>query len=233
MAYEHTKHYSPDQIIPTPEFGKPTGGYGSRELMNTFIKDGIFPKIHNAMASAMVDYFKGNMTNALDIGCSTGLLSLRTHIECGAPNVLGMDPHDPDVQLFGRYLRRETLPVQTVTHTLDIASAKSVQEFQQVVRHHNIKTLVARRVISELVVRYGNKEAGVTHQANAHVIPDAANLFSNALKEAGIEYVVLQGRAYSKRSVHPVPHTSAEMEFLLPRYKQVYSKGPVAIVKVR
>lgn len=219
-------------LINENQFGKETGGYGHRGLINDFLATGTFPKIHDAVSDALTAHFgETPIPAAIDIGCSTGLLALRLHLQHNSPRVIGLEPQAHDVQAFAAALARPGMPVFTQQFVLDIRKLNSVVAFGDLARANGIRMVVARRVISELVVQYGDKQPGVTHQQNAHIIDHDRALLNDCFVGCGITYVVVQGRAFSSRSTHPVPNTDTEITFLQRGYEVVYRHKDVAIMK--
>lgn len=214
------------------QYGSGTGGYGRRDYVEDFLTQGKFPKIHDAIMTAAKHHLPEGkrLGNVLDIGCSIGLSSLNLVANAGADFVVGFEPQKNDVALFNAVLNDGTDKAAIVHGVLDLLSQDSRVQFIDLCKRHNITTLFARRVINELVVRYGNKPAGVVPSSNGVVIEDAADVLSDTLIDAGIDLVVLQGRAFSSRSTHPVPDIVAEMSYLLPRFAVQYRSGQVGVM---
>lgn len=222
---------SEDEVIAV---GKETGGYGQPSYVVDYVNEGKFPKIHDLFETAVRQHFPNGLGHAVvDIGACTGLLGVRAVKHMGATAALGFEPQERDIRVFQKFIKDPTLAVDVEHRILDLLDATSTASFIQRVQSFGAKTLLARRVISELCVRYGSKPAGVTHQSDGTVPEGIYRMFADTLAAAGFSHVVLQGRAFSSRSTHPIPHTQAEIETLESRYSVVHRHKDVAILRIR
>jgi SAM-dependent methyltransferase len=175
--------------------------FNSEKYLRDFRDAGRYPQIHQPMADAVFELAKGS--SVLDICCSTGLLGQRL-LGMGF-KAIGVERDAQAVEAGRRH--GVTLPITMMT--VDPATA---DELYRLIREAGVTILVARRCFSEI---FGaRKEWG----------PE----FCRGLIAAGVDELFLQGRVYSERSTHPIPHTDAEIAVCGGVFLERHRRGPVA-----
>lgn len=160
--------------------------------------NGTYPRIHNDIFELFMRTFESQ--SILDLCCATGLLGTRIKekafldvcaIEAEQKNIdRGVEWGIP-IPILKLFIERGTLP-----------------QFIKWIESNEVTGIVARRCISEL---FGNTP-------DNEVDWEWAEIWTNAIADAGVREVWLQGRADQGRSVHCIPDTATEIECLSSRY---------------
>lgn len=189
--------------------------YASISFVEDYLRDGTLPKIHESMGHAMDWIPKMARIGAIDFGACHGMLSLRAK-KMGWGKVNGIERDQGSIDVYNQFLK--TPGVYLHRADINIFDQQSKDFIADKISTANANTILARRVLSELVsTTFGSKRG-----ADPEVIRAAGEAFTDVFLASGIRYVVLEGRAFSKRSVHPVPHTDAEIHALGPRWREAF-----------
>lgn len=157
-----------------------------------------YPRIHNDIFELFMRTFESE--SVMDLCCATGLLGTRINEKLGL-DVCAVEAEQKNIDrgrewgisipILHLFIERQTLP-----------------QFVQWIESNNVTGIVARRCISEL---FGNTP-------DNKVDWEWAEIWTNAIANAGVKEVWLQGRADQGRSVHCIPDTETEVKCLSTRY---------------
>jgi hypothetical protein len=152
--------------------------FDAEEYLETWQTSGKFPKIHDAIMSAIIEHAVPGPI--CDVGSSTGLLSQQIKKRLKVP-VLSVEGHEPSI-LKGRSYN--AYDDQSILEKLWITN-KTLNTFIDLLNKHGVRTLVARRCLYEI----GKKTALHT-------------LFQR-VANTSVEVFIIQGGALSRNIVHP------------------------------
>jgi hypothetical protein len=170
--------------------------YDSPEYINTFVRTGAYPTIHNKIFELIVDCAKE--TNFLDLCSSTGLLGHRLVATGVAEKVVGVDS-DRRAQCLARD-SGITIPMVEMRIGLD-----TLPELSRLIREHKITGVIARRCLPELL---GDR-------------PELDAPFVATLADAGIRQLFLEGRVVSARSTNRLAGIEDEIKVVAGRYQPI------------
>ena len=194
--------------------------YASVSYVRDFLTQGILPKIHSNMGDAMTQIPRHERTSAIDVGACHGMLTMRAHT-MGWANVLGLEYDQGSINLFNTALKRQGVSLQQAD--LNPLLLGFAPMMTMLIQQRSVTTVFARRVLSELFSTVHGRLDG----ADPKVIADSGARFTDVLLAAGVKYLVMEGRSFSSRSTHPIPHTQAELDALGPRWQVIYrNKAP-------
>jgi hypothetical protein len=176
--------------------------YDSEEYLQDWKTGGVFPDIHKPIVDLMAAHVGGREV-VLDLCCSTGILGaqIRTRV---TRNVVGIEGNLKPIALGRRY--GVVQPIYEVTIT-----PQTWPEVDKIISHQCVTVVVARRCLSEI---FGER-------------PEWGPVVAQNLKRLGVRRIFLQGRAFSKRSTHPIPNTEAEIRLLAGAYDLQRMTPPV------
>ena len=169
--------------------------YNSEEHITTFKKTGQYPKIHDDIIKLGSEL---PSKVVMDIGCSIGLLSHR--LSCTNDLVLGIEPNEEALQ--------KAIPKENIRYYNFRIKDNTVKTIGGLIRKYNVDTIYARRVISELYTTGGYS-----------LVYQLSDLFY----KTNVQYIVLEGRVESSRSVHKIKNTDKEIELFSKNWK-VYKR---------
>ena len=200
--------------------------YASLSFVDDFLRDGKLPDIHRDFGAAMDGVPADERKGMIDIGSCHGLICMRGHVMGWNP-VVGMEADLPSIKVFNDSLKR---PGVTIYHTsLDPLSPMFEAMVGDTVRRNNVSTITARRVLSELFSTIYGKKRG----ADPEQIRKSGHAFSAKVQAAGVKYLVIEGRAFSTRSTHPVPNTAAELAALGPLWEEVHRVKEAVLLRAK
>jgi hypothetical protein len=139
----------------------------------------------------------------VDLGACHGLISLRAN-GLGFSPVLGLEADGPSVAFYHSYLRRPNVHLDP--RTLDVLDANDMRRFIGQLQSYNVTTVIARRVLPEILVDSLPKDSTEADTALA------GRAFTRALREAGVCYMVVEGRVHSRRSTHRLNRLELELD---------------------
>jgi len=202
-------------------------GFGSRALVVDYLRTKTFPAIHDDILHAMRGFpggFAGR--NVIDLGACTGLLSLRLKAELEVGTVMGLEANVRDVALFKGWLAEHGHPVSVQHHMLDLWREETLRTFDFIVKSIDASVLVGRRIIPEVCTR----PTGTTKRPGMPAwVPE---LIRKTFRNAGLQYLVLEGRMFSARSVNPVADIDREIDIFQPDYTVRLRHKNVAILEL-
>lgn len=183
--------------------------YDSTNYLQDYQQDHTFPRIHDEMFHLVNQYRRG-CTSALDLCCSTGLLGQRIIDVLKMPcvGVEGFVASSREGADYGVGMQVYELRVTPAT----------LPAFITIVKDHKVDMLVARRAVSE-VFKTADDPFG--------------DVFVTELLAAGVHTVVLQGRAISTRSVHPMKSIDEEMAAFKRQMPVLHYGGQFAVLSTK
>lgn len=216
-------------------YGKGTGGYGSRDYVRDYLKNGSLPDIHEDIQAAMESVWHGAVPagGVLDMGACTGLLSVRLK-RMGFPVVLGVEPFLADVMLFNEVIRPTVEGVRMNHGAIDVNNGAGLSALGDALKTYDVKTVVMRRVLPEVLAKFGDRAPGSppSDVKKAVLIPGGGARLAQMFVEAGVRYLVIEGRVYSPRSKHPLAKLDYEVAQMQPRFREIKRFRNVSIMEV-
>lgn len=165
-----------------------------------------YPKIHDPMFHLVRDLHHAD-ARVLDLCCSVGLLGqrIKDQLKLVVVGVEGYVNSRKDSSAYGVDIQIATMKVNPGT----------LDGLLRIIREVQVDTIVARRCLYELWDR-----------------PDHpfGRIFANAIREAGVKQVYIQGLAKTSRSTRAMHDVNAEMAAFAPEYKTLYHSGQFAVV---
>lgn len=159
------------------------------DYLKQFYEKREYPKIHDDIFS-MSEYVPAR--NVIDLGCCTGLLSHR--LACKYNSVVGIEPSE-------KYLAK-AIQKDNITYVNMAILEETLPELKQIIKTYDIQAVFARRVVPEIYESGGM---------------DLVKKFIATLYDAGVQYVVLEGRKSNKNAVNPL-HSIAEEARIFDRW---------------
>ncbi|SKT22812.1 class I SAM-dependent methyltransferase [Mycobacteroides abscessus] len=172
--------------------------FNSTEYLDAWKATGKYPAIHDGIVRLFMAGVQQDVGRVLDLGSSTGLLTHR--LRHYGYDVVGVESSRAAVTAgreAGTYKRDHDLPgsePEVYRHQL---LPGELHDFGVWLLEHQIKAVVARRVLPEL------DDYGVTPA-----------MMSDVLVHAGIEHLFLEGRAPRKHATHRLPTLAQEIDAL-------------------
>jgi len=194
--------------------------YGHFKHIQKYLDEGKLPNIHKQMGIAMEQVPKDKRGGAIDFGACHGMLSIRAR-KMGWGPVIGLEMNQKAVDAYNQFVRTDGVTLQTAK--LDVRT----EEFAVMCRDwvsQGINTFLCRRVLSELFATTFGK-AAVHMETGRDIWLPAGHAFGKAAADAGIEYIVLEGRLYGpyrNRLAHPIYNTDIEIEAIGPLWKETF-----------
>lgn len=199
--------------------------------IDAYIADGTLPAIHDQMGVAMAQIPPADRTGAIDFGACHGMLAIRAKT-MGWTKVLGLELDAPSVDVFNLHLRARCPGVTMAAVPLDVRAESFRAQAREWVQQ-GLTTWLARRVLSELfATTYKSEGAVKKHPEDADpwarseaIWKPAGHAFAEAARDAGVRYLVLQGRAYGPykdRVAHPIYNTEREIYALGPAWRETF-----------
>jgi len=202
--------------------------------IDTFKADGTLPNIHKSMGEAMALIPEANRRGAIDFGACHGMLAIRA-AQMGWSPVIGVELDAASVEVYRQFVAYPGVTLEAAM--LDVRSDHFRAQCKAWAET-GINTFLARRVFSELFATTYAKEGATKKNADADpyasdpavnwtesekVWLPAGRAFAQAALDAGIRYIVLEGRAfgpYKNRIGHPIYNTEREKYALGPGWKE-------------
>ncbi|MBN2024949.1 MAG: hypothetical protein JW809_19385 [Pirellulales bacterium] len=175
--------------------------YNSLAHVRAFREGRRWPEIHRPMVEAVLELARGQAV--LDLCCSTGLLGER--LASLGFQAVGVE-RDVEAIAAAR-ARGVTVPIVPMS-----VEPATLETLTRLIAERQVTVLVARRCFSEIFAAR----------------MDWAAVFCRRVADAGIRELFLQGRVFSTRSRHPIPHTDAEVALCRGVFTQRIRRGPVA-----
>ena len=172
--------------------------YNDESHLRTWKDEGKFPRIHDDIFTLFMQTFEAE--SVIDLCCAIGILGTRIHEKAGV-EVCGVELLEKNIT------RAQKWGVPIPIRQLSIERATLVS-FTDIIRERGATGIVARRCISEL---FGNTP-------DNRVDWEWANLWTEAVADAGVTEIWIEGRADQGRSVHPIPDTATEVKCLSSRF---------------
>lgn len=177
--------------------------FSDEEYLRAWKEEGVYPKIHDKIYQLFATTCESD--SVLDLCACTGLLGQRIQDKMGL-NVVAVEGDPAWIERGKRWgTNIPTLEVWVLPNTL--------KTFTDWIRSNEVTGIVARRCISEL---FGNDAKGRPLKAPDFVW---SKVFTDAILDAGIKEIWLEGRADQGRSVHPVPDTETEAKCFFSGFK--------------
>lgn len=150
--------------------------FDSEKYVDDYLKKGAFPAIHNEIVSLiMLSGVKGSF---IDLGCSTGLISVQLIKKGIAQSVTAIDS---SVEAIDRAVKADG-----ITYVKSEIKSDSIKNFRWLIEFSKVKSIVARRVFPEI----SGGDAGFIRELSA------------MFYDAGIENIFIEGRVNASRSKH-------------------------------
>lgn len=178
--------------------------YASTKWAEDYLATGVYPSIHDDVALMLAAIPAHHRRGAVDLGACHGLLSLRAN-GLGYSPVLGLEADGPSVAFYQTYLARPSVVLEQ--RTLQVLDANDMRRFIELLRSFAVTTVIARRVLPEILV--DSLPKGSDTPADTAL---AGRAFTRALREAGVRFMVVEGRVYSKRSTHRLSRLDLELD---------------------
>lgn len=172
--------------------------YNDESHLQKWTDLGTFPRIHDDIFTLFMQTFEAD--SVLDLCCAIGILGTRIHEKAGI-SVCGVELLEKNITRAKKW----GIPIPILELSIEPAT---LDEFTRWIRDNEVTGIVARRCISEL---FGNTP-------DNRVDWEWANLWTNAVADAGVKEIWIEGRADQGRSVHPIPDTATEIKCLASRF---------------
>ncbi len=163
--------------------------YNDSKHLKAWTSRRTYPAIHNGIFDAVSSLSRWD-GGAIDVCCCYGLIGQRIRHHLGRP---AMGVEGLQWQIDAALAAGIEIPLYRMMIAPDTIDAMG-----RLIRDFGAVTMVARRCLSEIFY------------------PDQsfASEFGKVVIESGIKEIFLQGRAFSSRSTHPIPHTDAEVALM-------------------
>lgn len=208
--------------------------YADLKHVNKFLTEGrtldSLPRIHRDMGVAMGRIPEDQRRGAIDFGACHGMLSVRAKL-MGWTHVLGLERDQPSIDAFNQLVAPVVPGVELEQASLDVRSdafAATAIGWGAL----GYTTWLARRVLSELFATTYN--ARVRGEEAEAIWKPAGYAYGKAAHDAGVQYIVLQGRAYGPykdRATHPIYNTDREIYALGPRWRETFRFKDAALME--
>lgn len=189
-----------------------TGRFDAEDLVTAWRERGEYPKIHTAMTAWVRENVDPREGPVLDLCSSTGLLGRR--LAAAGYTVRAVELPGPALQLGRSHGIYEYVPVMSLKIERDTLEDLGDWLRATVMPGHDpIRTVVARRAFPELWDSLDGAEG--------------LSALGRLLAECGVRNVLLEGRAHSKRTTHPLGEASAEVNALAESWRVLCWRGPL------
>lgn len=179
--------------------------FNDDKYVEDYLKHGKYPKIHDNIFS--LDRFIPRC-NVLDLGCCTGLLSLR--LADAHPFVVGVEPSTT-------YISKA--PTRgNVRYVIMGISDKTLSTFGDILSDNRIEAVFARRVLSEIA-----KSGGV----------ELVTSLAETMRGAGVKFLAMEGRKPVRNAVNIMPTVDHEILAVYSQYKVIVRSGDCALLRAR
>jgi signal recognition particle GTPase len=179
--------------------------FHSEEYIEAYRERGEFPRIHDDIGKVVEKYGK-DYDRCIDLGACIGLLSARLAERCGKSLVVGVEANE---NYLSRAIQHERIVYKHLAVTDD-----TLQAMGDIIREHDIKLIVARRVFSEI---------------GKSVVTKLASVF----KENGVEMIILEGRVRVPNPTNELYDADAEVNALRVEYKPIFAKKDCRVLVLR
>lgn len=187
--------------------------YNDESYLQNWQNKDVFPRIHDDIFTLFMQTFESE--SVLDLCCAIGILGTRIHEKAGI-DVCGVELLEKNILRAKKW----GVPIEILQLSIE---PSTLPTFTDWIKVNNVTGIVARRCISEL---FGNTPDG-------KVDWEWTKLWTNAVADAGVEEIWIEGRADQGRSVHPIPDTKTEIQCLSERYDVDERFKNCAYLKVR
>lgn len=196
--------------------------YADYKHIDLYKSEGTLPRIHKSMGEAMAHIPAERRRGAIDFGACHGMLSIRAH-QMGWNPVLGVELDPRSVDAYNRFVKTDGVELASIA--LDVRSPEFAAQCRDWVAG-GYTTFLARRVLSELFATTYRKEGALDMGPEGEAIwKPAGHAFGQAARDAGVEFIVLEGRAYGPykdRLAHPIYNTDREVYAIGPTWRTVH-----------
>jgi hypothetical protein len=182
--------------------------YNAESYLEAWTDKGVYPKIHDPVFNLFMTTFESE--SVLDLCCATGMLGTRINEKAGI-QVCGVEWLEKNIRRARKY--GVSIPIREMK-----IERETLNDFVDWIKKNEVTGIVARRCISEL---FGNTPTNTIDW-------EWAELWTNAVADAGVKEFWIEGRADQGRSVHCIPDTETEIECLSFRYTVSEVQGKTA-----
>lgn len=173
-----------------------SGSFNDQEHITRYIQTGVLPKIHENFRHVIKQY-ACEAGASMDLGSCIGMICLALEQIRNSPAV-GIEGNKYD---FDRALTKDG----KIFYYNFYVNRENFSILLETIKKHNIKLVTARRVLSEIGL------------VDTTVVTDMAKLFW----EAGVNKMIVEGRAKTKNPQVALYSTDLEIAALKPYYVQV------------
>ena len=186
--------------------------YASAESVEAFVRNKTLPAIHDDMGSMMTEIAQDDRRGVLDFGACHGLLSVRA-ARMGFFPVVGLEADKASVDVYRNHVQQKG--VTLVETKIDFLDRSTCERIKRICHSYGITTFLCRRVLPELLADV-YKQAG--HWPTDGLIETAGRAFAQLALDIGIKHIIVEGRVFSARSVHPVANIDRELAMIGPQW---------------
>lgn len=184
--------------------------YDSEELVKRYKESGQFPEIHNDIFNFILNIMPVN-ARMLDLGCSTGLLTIR--LQRAGFACIGIDGDMQAITKSPAEPIRDFIPAPVIFKEVK----QPYIQFFEWLDQYRCNTLVARRILPELF---------------GHDLP-LGKAFIMLLRHAGINRIFLEGRKAHQQPVNALATVDDEIELLSDCYELKQRAGNCAYLTAK
>lgn len=181
--------------------------FDAPEYVHDWQATGRYPAVHDRITAAVREEVDPSEGVLLDLCSSTGLLGRRLH-EHGYSVVAVQEP-GPAVTLGRDAGVYDAVPLLETRIQPD-----TLPDLADWIHTHQVSTVVARRCFPELWDMFS----------------DAFHHLADTFADSGVQRIILEGRAVSVRSKHPLATAQREATALAPSWTTERVTGPIAIL---
>lgn len=182
--------------------------FDSVEHLEAWRDLGVYPKIHDAVAGAIVTFMQGS--RILDLGCSYGLLAQRIMAQLGTQAAVGVDSDAKAIRLA------EAAGIGVTLYRMRIAG-DTLPQLVRIVKRHDIDVIAARRILPEL---FGDDL-------------ELGRAFAREMAAAGVREMFIEGRVVSESSVNALRSIDEEVALVAGSFREDRRIAAVSYVGVR
>lgn len=187
--------------------------YNNIERLRLWRNRGQFPAIHDNIYNAILTYMEGNA--ALDLCCGFGLLAQRVKEAGYIAVAVGVDDDEQAIR------EAEEHAIEVELHHLKI-NTETISEVAKLVKASSIDVMFARRCFPEL---FGGETAGCDLATGI--------VFAQAMCEAGVRELFVEGRVQQPGAKNNLPSVAAEVSMLSESFREVKRIGAVSYLRAK
>jgi hypothetical protein len=181
------------------------GSFNDQKYLDAYRQRGEFPSIHNQVATVLERYANEHEP-AFDLGCCTGLLSVRA-VALGRSHCVGIEGNKFDLSRAPK--------VPNVTYANFFLNTGTIGSFWSLLNSHRPTLIIARRVLPE--IHHNNTETLV-------IIPGMCH-------KMGVKKIIVQGRVRAKNPKTPLFCVDKEVEVFAKHYRETQRMGQTALLE--